>query len=272
MASQPQLFLSLSTPGPLASSSASVDVAPAEDDPTLLEAGTRRYSYLQRSRPVTTTTLASSSGGPSHSIREDAQPTTEEEYRAYTLSDEKDGVVSAMELSRPFAGPDMPLLQEIAFVGTVVMAQFLSLAALGQGLAPREIIAHGLGVDGVGPQAWFTASFALTAGTFILVSGRLGDIFGHKRIFSSGYAVLGLSSAFAGFGAYVHSQEYFEVCRAFQGIGAAMLIPNALALLGRAYPQGITKNLIFALFGVQAPWGTMAGACFGSLFAQFVWW
>jgi MFS family permease len=135
------------------------------------------------------------------------------------------------------------------------------------------IIAEDLDVPGnPGQQAWFAAAYSLTVGTFILISGRIGDIMGHKRIFIFGFFFLGTWSAFAGFSAYTHRPVFFDVCRGFQGIGAALLAPNALALLGRAYPPGIKKNIVFSLFGAMAPWGFVLGALFASLFAQYSWW
>lgn len=163
-------------------------------------------------------------------------------------------------------------LHEVLFVGVVIMAQFLTLAGLGQSMAPMAIIADGLGVTNPGETAWFAAAYSLTVGTFILISGRLGDVLGHKRVFVFGFFFLGCWSAFAGFSAYTGLHVFFDVCRGFQGIGAALLAPNALALLGRAYPPGIKKNLVFALFGAMAPWGFVCGALFASLFAQLTWW
>jgi MFS family permease len=161
---------------------------------------------------------------------------------------------------------------EVFFVGAVIMAQFMGLAGLAQGIAPMNIIAESLQVTNPGEKAWFAAAFSLTVGTFILISGRIGDILGHKRVFVFGYFFLGSWSAFAGFSAYVGDQIFFDVCRAFQGIGAALLAPNALALLGRAYPPGIKKNIMFSLFGAMAPWGFVIGAASSSMFAQLTWW
>ena len=161
---------------------------------------------------------------------------------------------------------------EALFIGVVVMAQFMCLAGLGQAIAPVRYIADEFGVTNPGEEAWFAAAYSLTTGTFILIAGRMGDILGHKRMFVFGYLFLGIWSGFAGFSAYVGRHIFFDVCRAMQGIGSAMLAPNALALLGRAYPPGIKKNLTFALFGAMAPWGFVFGALFGSLFAQTAWW
>lgn len=161
---------------------------------------------------------------------------------------------------------------ETLFIGVVVMAQFMCLAGLGQAIAPVSFIAKGLGVSNPGEEAWFAAAYSLTTGTFILISGRLGDMLGHKRIFVFGYLFLGIWSGFAGFSAYLGRQIFFDVCRAMQGIGSALLAPNALALLGRAYAPGMKKNLMFALFGAMAPWGFVIGALFGALFAETAWW
>lgn len=170
--------------------------------------------------------------------------------------------------------PDLRIgkFHEALFIGVVVMAQFMCLAGLGQAIAPVSFIADGLGVKNPGEEAWFAAAYSLTTGTFILIAGRMGDIIGHKRMFVFGYLFLGVWSGFAGFSAYVGRQIFFDVCRAMQGIGSAMLAPNALALLGRAYAPGIKKNLTFALFGAMAPWGFVGGALFGALFSQTAWW
>ncbi|KAL1296532.1 hypothetical protein AAFC00_000040 [Neodothiora populina] len=161
---------------------------------------------------------------------------------------------------------------EVLFIGVAVMAQFMCLAGLGQAISPAGYIASGLGVTNPGQMAWFSAAYSLTTGTFILIAGRMGDILGHKRMLIFGYLFLGIWSGFAGFSAYVGRQIFFDVCRAMQGIGSAMLAPNALALLGRAYRPGLKKNLTFALFGAMAPWGFVIGALCGAVFAQLAWW
>ena len=56
--------------------------------------------------------------------------------------------------------------------------------------------------------------------------------------------------------------------RGFQGIGPALLIPNAMALLGRTYPVGMKKNIVFSLFGACGPIGWVVGGTFSSICAQ----
>jgi MFS family permease len=166
----------------------------------------------------------------------------------------------------------MSRTRETLFVGICAVSHLLTQAALGQVLAPIDYIAPEFGDISPGEQSWFIAGYSLTVGTFIMISGRIGDIFGHKRVFAFGYAWLGVWSCFAGFSGYTGSQIFFDVCRAMQGIGPALLMPNALALFGRAYPPGVKKNIVFSIFGSLAPAGFVIGATFGSLFAQLAWW
>ena len=51
-----------------------------------------------------------------------------------------------------------------------------------------------------------------------------------------------------------------------------MMVPNALALLGREFPDGSKRNLVFSLFGACAPGGFQLGGVFTAIFAQFAWW
>ncbi|ORY19509.1 YOR378W-like protein [Clohesyomyces aquaticus] len=162
--------------------------------------------------------------------------------------------------------------REILFVGVCAVSHLMTQAALGQALAPMDIIAQSFGQLNPGQTSWFIAAYSLTVGTFIMMSGRLGDIFGHKRVFSFGYAWLGMWSCFAGFSVYPERQIFFDFCRAMQGIGPALMMPNALAMFGRAYPPGIKKNIVFSIFGALAPAGFVIGAASGSLFAQLTWW
>lgn len=166
----------------------------------------------------------------------------------------------------------MSTLHEIMFVGVVAISHFCTQFGLGMTLGPLDIISKSFNVTAPGEQAWFIAGYSLSVGTFILVAGRLGDILGHKRMFVFGYAWFGVWSAFAGFAVYPQKQIFFDICRALQGIGPALIMPNGLALFGRAYAPGIKKNIVFSIFGSVAPAGFVAGATFGSLYAEVVWW
>ncbi|KAF8860121.1 MFS general substrate transporter [Acephala macrosclerotiorum] len=168
--------------------------------------------------------------------------------------------------------PPVSLPREVCFVAIISMAQLMTQASLGQVIAPLYIIGDSFGTTNPGDLSWFPAAYSLTVGTFILIAGRLGDLYGHKRFFIVGFTWYGLWSLVAGFSVYSRSAIFFDICRAVQGIGPAFLLPNALAILGRTYPQGRRKEMVFSIFGATAPSGFLVGALFSSIFSQFVWW
>ncbi|KAH9203710.1 major facilitator superfamily domain-containing protein [Leptodontidium sp. 2 PMI_412] len=179
----------------------------------------------------------------------------------------------ASQLVHHWHGEPHTLLREIALVGIICIAQIMALAGLGQVIAPLHIIGDSFGTKNPGQLAWFPAAYSLTVGTFILIAGRLGDMYGHKKLFIAGFLWFGVFSLLAGFTVYYPSATIlFDTCRALQGIGPSFIMPNALAILGQTYHHSPNKNMVFSLFGAAAPAGFVLGATFGSLFAQVAWW
>ena len=175
-------------------------------------------------------------------------------------------------ISRPSSKPPIGLWHEILLVIITCSSNIFTQASLGMTIPPLKVIGSGLGVSNPGGLSWFVAAYSLTVGTFILIAGRLGDMFGHKRLFIAGFFWYGLWSIIAGLSNYAHSEIFFDVCRAMQGIGPAVMVPNSLAILGRAYPPGRRKEMVFSIYGATAPNGFIIGAVFGSLLAQRVSW
>ncbi|KAB8337317.1 hypothetical protein FH972_021618 [Carpinus fangiana] len=128
--------------------------------------------------------------------------------------------------------------------------------------SPRELVACNL----------LFARYSLTVGTFILVAGRFGDDFGHKRIYIIGLAWYALWSLIAGLAVF-SDHVLFVFARVFQGLGPAMTLPMGLAILGQAFSNGPKKNMAFALFGGSAPVGAITGFTTGGLFVlPGAWW
>lgn len=118
--------------------------------------------------------------------------------------------------------------------------------------------------------AWLVAGYSLTVGTFILISGRLGDVFGYKRMLLMGLIWFSLWSMVAGLSVY-SNYTLAVFSRVLQGIGPAICLPNALAILGAAYPPGHRKAMVFAFFGAVAPIGAVIGGLFASVL-NLAWW
>lgn len=133
-----------------------------------------------------------------------------------------------------------------------------------------NMVGESFGVQNPSLLNWPVAGFSLTAGTFLIFSGRLGDVFGYKLMLLIGFSWFSLWSLVAGLAIY-SGYTLFIVARVSQGIGSAICIPNALAILGAAYPAGHRKAMVFALFGAMAPVGAMTGTICATAIS-LLWW
>ncbi|KFX91781.1 hypothetical protein O988_07589 [Pseudogymnoascus sp. VKM F-3808] len=169
-----------------------------------------------------------------------------------------------------YAADELSTPRQILFVGTLCTAMFTNQIGLGNTLATVGIIGESFGITNPGQLSWLIAGYSLTVGTFILIGGRLGDEFGNKKLFVIGMGWYSLWSLVAGLSVF-SSHVLFIFARVFQGIGPALTLPNALAILGQSYSPGPRKNMSFAWFGGSAPFGAIAGFLFGGIFA-LSWW
>lgn len=160
--------------------------------------------------------------------------------------------------------------QQVLFIATICMAMFTNQLGLGNTVGIVSVIGESFGLKTAAEMTWLLAGYSLSIGTFILVGGRLGDEFGHKRMVVLGMGWYALWSLIAGFAVY-STYVLFVFARVFQGMGPAATLPNALAILGSALSPGPRKNMAFAWFGGTAPFGAIAGFLFGGLFA-LAWW
>lgn len=119
-------------------------------------------------------------------------------------------------------------------------------------------------------MSWFQASYSLSGGVFVLVTGRLGDHLGHKYVFLFGWIWMAIWSLVCGF---AHDVILFDIARGMMGVGNAALAPNSIALLARAFPPlSAKKNIAFAFLGFCAPAGYIFGGLVGAGFAEKVTW
>ncbi|KAH8900245.1 MFS general substrate transporter [Thozetella sp. PMI_491] len=118
-------------------------------------------------------------------------------------------------------------------------------------------------------STWMAASYSLTQGSFVLVSGRLGAIYGHQPVLMIGGAIMTLFTLLSGFST---NFEMMVAMRALTGIGGGMVTPNAVAILTMMVPPGRTRNITMSMFGAAAPTGGWLGALFSGLFVQYTSW
>jgi EmrB/QacA subfamily drug resistance transporter len=106
---------------------------------------------------------------------------------------------------------------------------------------------------GLAGQQWVSNAYLLTLGSFILIGGSLGDIFGERRIFALGVGGFGAASLLC---ALAPSIGFLVAFRALQGVAGALLTPSSLALIVATFPERERGPAI----GTWTAWGTIAGA------------
>lgn len=153
------------------------------------------------------------------------------------------------------------------FMFFTVATQLVQMVAFGVGINSGPIIAPLLGAPAYGP--WIAASYPLTQGTFVLIGGSLGAIYGHKNILALGAGwwvfwtlATGLTTDIIG----------FSFMRGLTGAGGGLMVPNAVALLGITFGPGKRRNLSLALFGAMAPVGAAGGSLVSGAFVQNTEW
>ncbi|KAF9288641.1 hypothetical protein BGZ68_010854 [Mortierella alpina] len=107
---------------------------------------------------------------------------------------------------------------------------------------------------------WVTSAYALAYGAFLLIGGRLGDLFGHRRIFILGVTWFSIWAVVNGF---AKDPVVMSVGRALQGMGAGFTIPSALAILTTTYPVGPERTQALAVFGGTGAAGSVLGVLLG---------
>jgi EmrB/QacA subfamily drug resistance transporter len=96
---------------------------------------------------------------------------------------------------------------------------------------------------------WTVNAYTLSFAVLLVTGGRLGDIFGRRRMFLFGVVAFGLSSAFIGFS---QSDAWLVAGRAAQGIGAAFMMPATLSIISNAFPPQERGKAIGTWAGVSA--------------------
>ncbi|RYP81425.1 hypothetical protein DL769_001991 [Monosporascus sp. CRB-8-3] len=145
--------------------------------------------------------------------------------------------------------------RRLAVTTLIVASNIMQMICNLIGVAGGLDISRRLGVSGIHAN-WVAAAYPLTQGTFVLVSGRFGAVYGHKNMLLLGCAALIVFTFACGFcGDFVA----FNLMRALSGIGGAFIMPNAVAMIGITNPPGFARNLSLAFFGASAPIGGYLG-------------
>jgi EmrB/QacA subfamily drug resistance transporter len=117
--------------------------------------------------------------------------------------------------------------------------------------------------------AWVVNAYLITFGGFLLLGGRFGDLFGHRRLFLLGIGLFTIASAVCGFAT---SQEMLVAARAVQGIGAAVVSAVALSLTMTLFTEPAERAKAMGVFGFVASGGGSIGVLLGGVLTDVLNW
>ena len=117
-------------------------------------------------------------------------------------------------------------------------------------------IQHDLGFTMQNLQ-WIVSAYSLTFGGFLLLGGRIGDLFGRRRLFLVGLVLFAVAS-FAG--NIAQSALWLILARTAQGLGAAIISPTSFSLITTTFHEGPARNKALGVVGAVASSGFAAGA------------
>jgi EmrB/QacA subfamily drug resistance transporter len=117
--------------------------------------------------------------------------------------------------------------------------------------------------------AWVVNAYLLTFGGFLLLGGRLGDIYGHRRLFLIGIALFTASSLACGL---ANTQHVLIAARAVQGLGGAIVSAVSLSLIMTMFTEPGERAKAMGVFGFVAAGGGTVGVLLGGVLTDLLDW
>ncbi len=107
---------------------------------------------------------------------------------------------------------------------------------------------------------WVVTGYALAFGGLLLLGGRLGDLYGRRKVFMAGLSIFAIASLLGGIAG---NEAMLLGARGLQGLGAALASPAALALITTTFPAGPARNRAFAVYAAMSGAGAAVGLILG---------
>jgi EmrB/QacA subfamily drug resistance transporter len=117
--------------------------------------------------------------------------------------------------------------------------------------------------------AWVVNAYLLTYGGFLLLGGRLGDLFGHRRLFVAGITLFTVSSLACGLAT---TQGLLIAARAVQGVGGAVASAVSLSLMMTLFTEPADRAKAMGVFGFVAAGGGSVGVLLGGILTDSLDW
>src|SRR3954470_8448490 len=165
-----------------------------------------------------------------------------------------EGTVSATTPQEPPERSPWPALWALVlgFFMILVDTTIVSVAT------PAIMTDLGTDVDGV---VWVTSGYLLAYAVPLLITGRLGDRFGPRRVYLTGLAIFTLASLWCGL---TGSIGWLVAARVVQGLGAALMTPQTMAVITRTFPAN-SRGQAMSLWGATAGVATLVGPLLGGV-------
>jgi EmrB/QacA subfamily drug resistance transporter len=116
---------------------------------------------------------------------------------------------------------------------------------------------------------WVVTAYTIMFGATMLLGGRLADLLGRRRLLLAGLALFSFSSLLCGL---AWSEGSLIAFRAAQGLGAAFLVPAALALLLSTFAEGVRRNRALGIYGAVSGSGAAVGVLLGGVLTTYLSW
>jgi MFS family permease len=115
---------------------------------------------------------------------------------------------------------------------------------------------------------WLLSGYMIALGSMLIPAGRAGDVLGRRKVLLTGVALFGLTSLVCGL---VSAVPLLIAARIAQGVGAALIMPTALALVTNATDEDVRPRVTGALLGIAGV-GTALGPVVGGVLASTAGW
>ena len=150
----------------------------------------------------------------------------------------------------------------------VTLAQFMVIIdfTIVQVALPSIGKEFGVSINGL---QWIVVAYGLTLAGFLLLSGRSGDLYGHKKLFITGVLLFSLASLVGGL---APSENVLIISRAIQGLGAAMASATGLSILASTFAEGQERNRALSIFAAATGSGFAAGMIAGGIITALWGW
>ena len=165
-------------------------------------------------------------------------------------------------------GRDTRVERKGAALALLCMAQFVDVLDINAVIVALHSIGEDLGFSRAGLQ-WVVSAYVLFFAGFLLLSGRVADLWGRRRSFVAGLALFTAASLLCGLSA---TPGMLVVSRAFQGLGAAITAPAALSIITTIFAEGPERDRAVAAWTAVAAGGGAAGLLLGGLITDTLGW